>query len=65
MTQRNIEKNQDTQPFIERELKAVIKQEKNRAPGKTPYIQMIKRLSSETMKYLLDLYNKIWKKGLY
>ena len=33
----------------------------NTAPGEvTVHPQMIKRLPPETVKYLLDMYNKIW-----
>ena len=35
---------------------------KNTAPGEnTIHPQMIKSISSEILKYLLDMYNKIWK----
>ena len=56
----NKRKQQDNQmynyPFIERKLKAAIKQQKNTAPGEdTIHPQMIKMLPPETLKYLLDL----------
>ena len=36
----------------------------NTAPGEDAiYPQMIKRLPPETLKYLLDMYNKIWDEG--
>ena len=50
--------------FTDREMKAAIKQ-KNTVPGEDIiHSHMIKRLPSETMKYLLDLYNRIWEKGI-
>ena len=50
--------------FTDRELKIAIKQQKNTAPGEdTIHPQMIKNLPPETLKYLLDMYNKIWEEG--
>ena len=50
--------------FTVRELKIAIKQPKNTTPGEdTIHPQMIKNLSPETLKYLLDMYNKIWEEG--
>ena len=41
-------------------LKAATNQKKNTAPGEdTIYPQMIKKMLSETLKNLLDMYNKI------
>ena len=51
-------------PFTDRELKVAINQQKNTVPGEdTIYPQIIKKIPPETLKYLLDMYNKIWKRG--
>ena len=53
-----------SKPFIDKELKAAIKQQKNTATGEdTIYLQMIKRLPPETLKYLIGMYNKILEDG--
>ena len=42
-------------------LKLAINQQKNTALGEdTIHPQMVKKLSPETLKYLIDMYNKIW-----
>ena len=41
-----------------------MKQQKNTAHGEDAiYLQIIKVLQSETLKYILDMINKIWEKG--
>ena len=51
--------------FTDRELKTAIKQ-KNTASGEyTINPQMIKILLPQTLKYLLDMYNKIWEREKY
>ena len=51
-------------PFTDRELKTVIKQQNNTAPGEdTNHPQIIKNLPPKTLKYLLDMYNKFWEEG--
>ena len=54
----------DNEPFTERELKSAMNQQKNTTPGEDSiHPQMIKRLPQETLKHLLDVYNKIWEEG--
>ena len=43
-------------PFTDGELKIVIKQQKNTVPGEDTI-----HYALETLKYLLDMYNRIWK----
>ena len=51
--------------FTERHLKAAIKNNRKiQHQVKTPYIEIIKILPPETLKYLLGLYNKIWEEGV-
>ena len=45
-------------------MKAAVNQRKNTAPGEDAiHPQMIKILPPETLKNLLDMYNKIWEGG--
>ena len=47
--------------FTGRELKAAIKQQKKYSTREdTIHPQMIKELPPEILKYLMDMYNKIW-----
>ena len=53
-------------PFTDRELKQVIKKQKNNVYGEnTIHPQMIKRLPPEILKYLLDMYNKVLEREKY
>ena len=53
-------KKEDNQPYRERTESSHKTTEKD-----TIHLQMIKKLPPETLKYLLDLYNKIWKEVMY
>ena len=46
--------------LLYRELKTVITQQKNRTPGEDTFHPQMIRQPPETLKYLLELFNKIW-----
>ena len=64
VSQKNAERR--SKPFKDRELKTAIKQQKNtELTGDTIQHQTIKSLPQETLKSLLDMYNRRLKKSVH